>query len=50
MPKINNSSEVSQQKLAKLISEVNLFLWELRGELCAIKGKVSEYAPAYRFS
>ena len=49
MPKINNSSEVSQQKLAKLISEVNLFLWELRGELCAIKGKVSEYAPPIDF-
>ena len=45
MPKVNNSGEVTQQKLGKLISEVNLFLWELRGELCAIKGNVDEYTP-----
>lgn len=49
MPKINNSGEVTQQKLGKLISEVNLFLWELRGELCAIKGNVDEYAPPINF-
>jgi len=49
MPKVNNSGEVSQQKLAKLISEVNLFLRDLRGELCAIKGKAREYAPPIDF-
>tara|TARA_R110002020_G_scaffold474563_1_gene706285 strand:- start:788 stop:1111 length:324 start_codon:yes stop_codon:yes gene_type:complete len=49
MPKVNNSGEVSQQKLSKLISEVNLFLWELRGELCAIKGNANEYAPPIDF-
>ena len=45
MPKVNNSVEVTQQKLSKLISEVNLFLGALRGELIAIQGKPSEYAP-----
>lgn len=49
MPKVNNSGEVTQQKLGNLISEVNLFLWELRGELCAINGNVSEYAPPIDF-
>ncbi len=49
MPKVNNSGEVSQQKLAKLISEVNLFLWDLRGELCAMKGNIDEYAPPIDF-
>lgn len=49
MPKVNNSGEVTQQKLSKLISEVNLFLWDLRGELIAIKGKPSEYAPPIDF-
>lgn len=49
MPRVNNSGEVTQQKLGKLISEVNLFLWELRGELCAIKGNKDEYAPPINF-
>ena len=49
MPKINNSGEVTQQKLGKLISEVNLFLWNLRGELCAIKSNNDEYAPPIDF-
>ena len=49
MPKVNNSGEVTQQKLGSLISEVNLFLWELRGELCAIKGNTKEYSPPINF-
>ena len=49
MPKVNNSGEVTQQKLSKLISEVNLFLWDLRAELCAIKGKADDYAPPIDF-
>ena len=49
MPKVSNSGEVSQQKLRKLISEVNFFLSELRGELCAIKGNANEYAPPINF-
>lgn len=49
MLRVNNSGEVTQQKLGKLISEVDLFLWELRGELCAIKGNADEYAPPIDF-
>ncbi|MGP5656753.1 hypothetical protein [Psychrobacter celer] len=49
MPKVNNTGEVTQEKLGNLISETNLFLWNLREELCAIKGDIDEYAPPINF-
>lgn len=49
MPKVNNTGEVTQEKLGNLISETNLFLWDLREELCAIKGDIDKYAPPIDF-
>lgn len=49
MPKVNNSQKVSQAKLASLISLINMFLWDLREELLAVKGGDTEYDPPIDF-
>lgn len=49
MPKVNNSKNVTQERLGELISEVNRFSWDLRQELLAIKGNDAEYDPPIDF-